>query len=34
MSGRLVRLAVSDDLRTATVEPQDAPMTAVTVTQQ
>jgi hypothetical protein len=29
MSGRLVRLTVSDGLRAATVEPQDTPMTAV-----
>ena len=29
MSGRLVQLPVSDDLQIATVEPQDAPMTAV-----
>jgi hypothetical protein len=31
MSGRLVRLPVSDNLRTATVESQDAPVTAVAI---
>jgi hypothetical protein len=29
MNGRLVRLAVTNHLHTTTVEPQDAPMTAV-----